>query len=271
MATQTVVLLGGGSAGTGIAEAVVAAMIADGLSEAEALGRVWLVGRQGLVHTGMPDVRPSQRRYAQPRERLAGWPQEKEFGLATVVENVSPTVLIGTTGQAGAFDEGVVRAIARTVDRPAIFPLSNPTSRSEATPADLIAWTEGRALVATGSPFDDVTFRGRRYPIAQCNNAYVFPGLGLGVLASGASRVTDGMFRAAARALAEFTTGTPGAEAPLLPPLDEIAEVSRRVAMAVAEQAVGEGLIANASADELRRRIEARRWTPGYRRFRKAR
>jgi malate dehydrogenase (oxaloacetate-decarboxylating) len=271
LADHRVVLLGGGSAGTGIAEAVVAAMVAGGLPESDALGRVWMVGRDGLVHTGMPDLRPSQRRYAQPAERLAGWPREGGLGLAAVVENVRPTVLIGTTGQPGAFPEGVVRAMARHVERPAIFPLSNPTSRSEATPADLIAWTEGRGLVATGSPFDDVAYQERSFRIAQCNNAYVFPGLGQGVLASGARRVTDGMFLAAARALAEFTPATSGAGAPLLPPLEDIVVVSRRVALAVAEQARSEGLTADATPEELRRRIEGRWWTPCYRRLRRRR
>jgi malate dehydrogenase (oxaloacetate-decarboxylating) len=271
LADHRVVLLGGGSAGTGIAEAVVAAMVADGLTEPEALGRVWMVGRHGLVHAGMPDLRPSQRRYAQPPERLAGWPREGGLGLDAVVENVRPTVLIGTTGQPGAFPEGVVRAMARHVERPAIFPLSNPTSRSEATPADLIAWTEGRALVATGSPFDDVAYQGRPFRIAQCNNVYVFPGLGQGVLASGARRVTDGMFLAAARVLAEFTPATSGAGAPLLPPLEDIVVVSRRVALAVAEQALSEGIIADATSEELRRRIEGRWWTPYYRRLRRRR
>ena len=163
------------------------------------------IDRPGLLHDGLAGLRPFQQRFAQPKDRVAGWrtgPGEA-IGLLDVVRNVRPTILIGASGQPGTFTEAIVRAMAEHVDRPIIFPLSNPTSRAEATPADLIAWTDGRALIATGSPFDDVSYGGRRFPIAQCNNSYIFPGLGLGVLAVGARRVTDAMFMAAARALAD--------------------------------------------------------------------
>jgi len=267
-ADQRMVLLGAGSAGTGIAEALAAALGAEGLSERAALDRLWLVDRHGLLHTRMTGLEPFQQRYAQPSDRLADWPQAGQFDLGVVIENVRPTVLIGCSGQPGMFTEDVVRAMARHVVRPAIFPLSNPTSRSEATPADLLAWTEGRALVATGSPFADVVRDGKRFRIAQCNNSYVFPGLGQGVIASGAQRISDTMFLAAARALADESPAQADPTAPLLPPLEQIVSVSRRVALAVARQAQADGLIAAASSEDLERRIAASWWEPRYRRMR---
>jgi malate dehydrogenase (oxaloacetate-decarboxylating) len=162
--------------------------------------------------------------------------------LLDVVMNARPTILIGTSGQPGTFTEEIVRAIGPYAERPIIFPLSNPTSRSEATPADLIAWTGGRALIATGSPFETVSYGGRRYPIAQFNSSYIFPGLGLGVLASGARRVSDAMFMAAARALADYSMASRDPAAPLLPPLAESRQVSRAIALAVAAAAQREGL-----------------------------
>ncbi len=218
----------------------------------------------------MPALEPFQRRYAQPAERLAGWSASNGFDLDTVVANARPTVLIGVSGHPGMFSEPTIRTMARNVDRPAILPLSNPTDRCEAMPADLLAWTGGKALVATGSPFDDVTHGGRRFPIAQCNNAYIFPGLGQGAIASGAGRVTDGMFLAAARTLAGFAPVVHSVEKVprLLPPLDQIVAVSRRVAGAVAAQAMAEGLIPFHATEELDRRIDARWWRPRYRRLR---
>ena len=185
-----------------------------------------------------------------------------------MIEHARPTVLIGTSGQPGTFTEELIRTMARHVPRPAIFPLSNPTSRCEAIPAELLAWTEGRALVATGSPFDDVVLDGKRFPIAQCNNSYIFPGLGQGVIASGARRVTDLMFLAAARALADLSPARNDPVGPLLPPLEQIVPVSRRVAQAVAAEAQSEGLIAPGSSDDLDRRIAARWWEPRYQRLR---
>jgi malate dehydrogenase (oxaloacetate-decarboxylating) len=266
---QRIVILGAGSAATGIADILAAALRAEGLSERAALDRLWLLNRKGLLHTGLAGLEPFQAPFARASEEVAGWPTHGGgLDLATVVEKVRPTVLIGTSGQPGMFTEALVKTMARHVARPAIFPLSNPTSRSEATPADLLAWTEGRAVVATGSPFDDVVLDGRRFPIAQCNNSYIFPGLGQGVIASGAPRVTDAMFLAAARALASASPAQTDPTMPLLPPLDQIVPVSRRVALAVAAQAQAEGLIAAASAEDLERRIAARWWEPRYRRMR---
>ena len=227
---QRVAILGAGSAGCGIAEQLVAAMADEGLAKQEARSRFFLIDRPGLLHDGLTDLKPFQQRFARPKDQVLGWrtgPGEA-IGLLEVVRNARPTILIGASGQPGTFTEAIVRAMAEHADRPIIFPLSNPTSRAEATPADLIAWTDGRAVIATGSPFDDVSYGGRRFPIAQCNNSYIFPGLGLGVLAAGAKRVSDAMFMAAARALADCSPASHDPAGSLLPPLSESRRVSRR-------------------------------------------
>ncbi len=264
MSEQRVVLLGAGSAAVGIAGQIVTAMETDGLSVAEARTRVWLVDSQGLVHDGRRDLDASKRLYAQPAERARGWSQVEAPTLLDVVRHVKPTILIGTAALAGAFDEQIVREMARHVERPVIFPLSNPTSKCEVLPADAIRWTEGRAVVATGSPFDPVEYGGRRFEIAQCNNAYIFPGVGLGVIAVEAPRITDGMFVAAARALSELAPVRRNPEAPLLPPPGEVRAVSRQVATAVAREAQREGVVEGLSDAEMERRIVARMWTPRY-------
>jgi malate dehydrogenase (oxaloacetate-decarboxylating) len=263
---QRVAILGAGSAGCGIAEQLVAAMVEEGLSEAEARSRFFLIDRPGLLHDGLEGLRPFQRKLAQPKDRVASWrPAEGQpIGLLAVVKNARPTILIGASGQPGTFTEEVVRAMTTYAERPIIFPLSNPTSRAEATPADLIAWTDGRALIATGSPFEDVIHAGRRYPIAQCNNSYIFPGLGLGILASGAERVSDSMFMAAARALADDSTASRDASAPLLPPLAESRRVSRAIALAVAAAAQRDGFAAPRGGEELERLVDAKMWQPRY-------
>ncbi len=264
MSEQRVVLLGAGSAAAGIAGQIITAMGTDGLSIAEAKARVWLVDSQGLVHDGRRDLDASKRLYAQPVERTRGWSQAEAPTLLDVVRHVKPTILIGTAALAGAFDEQIVREMARHVERPVIFPLSNPTSKCEVLPADAIRWTEGRAVVATGSPFDPVEYGGRRFEIAQCNNAYIFPGVGLGVIAVQAPRITDGMFVAAARALSELAPACRDAAAPLLPSPGEVRTVSRHVAIAVAREAQREGLVQDLSDGEMERRILANMWTPRY-------
>ncbi len=263
---ERVAILGAGSAGCGVAEQLVAAMVEEGLTEPEARARFFLVDRPGLLHDGLEGLTPAQRKLAQPKEQVAAWaPAEgRPIGLIDVVTHAQPTILIGTSGQPGTFTEPVVRAMAEYAERPIIFPLSNPTSRAEAKPADLIAWTDGRAVVATGSPFGDVNYKGRRFPIAQCNNSYIFPGLGLGVLASGSRRVSDTMFMAAARALADYTTTRRDPDAPLLPPLAESRKVSREIAVAVAAAAQREGLAESRPAGETERLVDAKIWEPRY-------
>lgn len=264
MSEQRVVLLGAGSAAAGIAGQLVTAMEADGLSRAEARARVWLVDSQGLVHDGRRDLDASKKLYAQAAERTRGWRLARPPTLLDVVRHVRPTILIGTAARAGAFDEQIVCEMARHVERPVILPLSNPTSKCEVSPADAIRWTEGRAVVATGSPFDPVEYDSRRFEIAQCNNAYIFPGVGLGVIAVQAPRVTDGMFVAAARALSELAPAHREPTAPLLPPLEQVRAVSRHVALAVAREAQREGLVEDLGESEMERRVAGRMWTPRY-------
>jgi malate dehydrogenase (oxaloacetate-decarboxylating) len=250
-----------------VSEQIVDAMVEEGLPEAEARARFFLVDRTGLLREEhAATLLPFQRRFVQTAARLTGWNVRDGWGLGDVVRNAKPTVLLGFSGQPGLFTESVVREMAAACDRPIVFPLSNPTSRSEARPADLLAWTNGRALVATGSPFDPVTWNGRTYPIVQCNNAYVFPALGLGVLASGARRVTDGMFMAAARALAAAAPVLSDPGLPLLlPPLRSIRNVVRRVALAVAQRAQQDGVADPAPLQALTTRMESHVWTPSYR------
>jgi malate dehydrogenase (oxaloacetate-decarboxylating) len=259
-------MVGDGSAGCGICAQLAAAMVQEGLTEQEAADRVWMVGPRGLLLDRVRELTAEQRPWAKPRADLAAWQGywEGEIALAEVIKQVRPTILIGTSGTPGLFTEAVVREMARHVPRPIILPLSNPTSRAEATPADLIAWTEGRALVATGSPFPVVSYEGRTVPIAQCNNVYIFPGLGLGVLAAGARRVTDAMLMAAARALAECSPARADPRAALLPAAEDIGQVSRRIALAVGAKAQEQGVAPPTSPAELERRVAAHWWEPRY-------
>src|SRR4029077_4936202 len=185
---QQIVMLGAGSAGIGVADGLRAAMTQEGLSEQEARSRFWVIDKDGLLHSGRKDLTPEQSVYAQSENRVSGWPRTSKgkIGLADVIGNIDATILIGLSTVGGAFSESIVREMARKVQRPIIFPLSNPTSRSEATAEDLIQWTDGSALVATGSPFAPVSYGGRTIRIPQCNNVYIFPAIGLAVVASGA-------------------------------------------------------------------------------------
>ena len=263
---QRILILGAGSAAIGICDQIVAAMIHDGYTEQEAKQQLWLVDSKGLVHDGRQDLERSKQKYAQRVARL----KSCGMSLLEVVKNVRPTILIGTSGQRGAFTEEIVRAMSKYVDRPVIFPLSNPTSRSEATPAELLNWTDGRALIATGSPFAPVNYKGRLIETGQCNNAFIFPGVGLGVIASNARRVTDAMFSAAARVLSEFSPALDFADGPLFPPLKAVREISYRVALAVGAEAVREGLTSR-SVDSLEQGVMDKMWTPRYVPLRRAR
>ncbi|MCX7791300.1 MAG: NAD-dependent malic enzyme [Chloroflexaceae bacterium] len=268
---QRVVILGAGSAAIGIADQIVAAMVHAGRSLAEARAAIWLVDSRGLVHSGRADLEPAKQVYAHPVEQVAAWGYADlaRIPLLEVVQQVRPTALLGTAAQPGAFNEAIVRAMAAHAPRPVIFPLSNPTSKSEARPADLLAWTDGRALVATGSPFAPVNVNGQSVPIGQCNNAFIFPGVGLGVLVSGARRVTDGMFIAAARALSARAPMRRDPRLALYPALEDVRQVSRDVAHAVARAAMAEGVAPPMADDELARGIEAAMWQPVYRPYRR--
>jgi malate dehydrogenase (oxaloacetate-decarboxylating) len=240
---QRIVLMGCGSAGIGIADELRAAMVAAGLDPTEAIKRFWAIGRRGVLTQDMiGSLRDSQVAYARDSSEVVGWAgSDGPIGLLEVVRRVKPTVLIGVSTTAGAFTEEVVREMAANCPRPIILPLSNPTSHSEAVPEDLVRWTEGRALIATGSPFSDVTYGGTTHHIGQANNALVFPGIGLGVLVARSTRVSDGMLAAAADAVAALAGG--GAKgASLLPGVDRLREVSVAVATAVAQRARDEGL-----------------------------
>jgi malate dehydrogenase (oxaloacetate-decarboxylating) len=263
---QQIVFLGAGSAGIGVADGLRAAIVGDGLSEQEARSHFWFVDKDGLLHSGRKDLSPEQSVYAQPKERVSGWPATAngQIGLADVIGKIEATILIGLSTVGGAFTETIVREMARKVQRPIIFPISNPTIKSEAKAEDLIRWTDARALIATGSPFAPVSYNGRRIPIAQCNNIYIFPAIGLGVVASGARRVTDPMILAAARALAENSPALHDASASLLPALTDLRKVAVEIATAVGLEAQKAGVAPKTTEEKLRQRVVETQWTPAY-------
>jgi malate dehydrogenase (oxaloacetate-decarboxylating) len=264
---QRVVIHGAGTAGVGIADALVLEMTADGLSHEEATGRIFALGSRGLLTTDYPGtLRDFQVGYARPAAEVAGWARDADggIGLAETVARTQPTMLIGTSTQPGVFSQAIVAEMAAHTARPIIMPLSNPTSRAEAQPADLINWTHGRALVAAGSPFPPVTLDGVRYEVAQANNALIFPGLGTGVIVSRASRVSAGMLAAAAEALAALAgEGATGPGASLLPPVTSLRTVSAAVATAVATAAQAEGL-AEADLHDPAAQVRDAMWFPDY-------
>ena len=255
LADQRIVIVGFGSAGLGIANLMAQLMRDQGVADPRS--KFYAIDRRGLLTEDMHEFRPEQLAYARSTDEVAG------NTLEDVVHHVRPTVLIGVSGQAGAFTEAAVREMARHVDRPVIFPLSNPTSRSEATAQDLIEWTEGRALVSSGSPFAPVTFEGRSFAINQTNNSYIFPGLALGIIASRARRVTDTMIMAAAKELALHVPTRTDPTAPLLPPIASALPLSRTIALAVGRQAIRDG---QTDLDDaaLERAIDANIWEPVY-------
>src|SRR5258707_5379412 len=266
MRDQHIVILGAGSASIGVADYLREAMVADGISDAEARRRFFIVNRGGVLHGGRTDLSAEQMVYCQPADRVAGWPKTLggKTGLADVVEQVDATILVGLSTIGGAFTEPIVREMARKTERPIIFPLSNPTVNTEATPEDLIRWTDGRTLVATGSPFAPVMHEGKTIPIAQCNNVYIFPAMGLGLVASGARRVTDTMIIAAAQALAEHSPARRGASAKLLPEIADLRRVAIEIAIAVGLRAQEDGVAPKTSPEELRARVIAHQWHPVY-------
>jgi malate dehydrogenase (oxaloacetate-decarboxylating) len=263
---QQIVMLGAGSAGIGVADGLREAMKGEGLDEQEARSHFWIVDKDGLLDSGRKELSPEQSVYAQPEDRVSGWPRNSNghIGLADVIGKIDATVLIGLSTVGGAFTEAIVREMARKVQRPIIFPLSNPTTKSEARPDDLIRWTDGRALVATGSPFAPVSYGGRTIPIAQCNNVFIFPAMGLAVVASGAQRVTDAMMLAAARTLGANSPALKDPLASLLPPLTDIRRVAAQIAVAVGMEAQKHDLAPKTSEEELRERVTAAQWTPAY-------
>ncbi|MCU5162855.1 oxaloacetate-decarboxylating malate dehydrogenase [Bacillus paranthracis] len=265
LSEHRVVVFGAGTAGIGIADQVRDAMVRVGVSEEESYKRFWCIDRNGLVTDNMEDLLDFQIPYARKEAEVSEWKQNGVIGLAEVVKHVKPTILIGTSTVAGAFKEEIIKEMASHVERPIILPMSNPTPLAEAKPADLIEWTEGRALVATGSPFEPVTYNGVTYVIGQSNNALIFPGLGLGTIVVRASVMTDGMFAAAAEAVASMVdTSQPGA--PILPEVEELRNISEMVAIEVAKVAVAEGVAReNLSDNDIKIAVKEAIWEPEYR------
>ena len=265
---QRIAIVGFGSAGIGIANLVVKALMEEGLSQAEARGRIYAMGRPGLLVEGAEGIHEEQKDFVRPREDVSGWQlaDAKKIGLEEVVRNAKITVMIGVAGKAGMFTEDAVRAMTENAERPIIFPLSNPTSKCEATPSDLLQWTDGKALIGTGSPFDPVKVGDREICIDQTNNSYIFPGLALGIVASKSRRVTDAMFMTAARTLAGLSPVERDRNASLLPPLAESRKLGRVIALAVAREAIAEGL-SDLKESEVEAAVDANVWEPVYRRY----
>jgi len=263
---QTIAMFGAGSAGIGIINMLVAAMQEEGLTEEQARKRIYAFNRYGLLVEGCQGIRPGQEPLVRKREDVTGWKLEggDSISLLDVVRNAKITVLAGVSAQAGAFTEEIVREMAQHIERPVIFPLSNPTSQSEAAPADLLKWTDGRALVGTGSPFAPVEVNGKMIRIAQVNNSYIFPGLALGILVSRARRVTDSMFMAAAKTLASLSPARGDKTAALLPPMADSRKIGLVVGEAVARQAIADGVAEGGGEDTLKDRLLAYVWEPVY-------
>ncbi|WP_455603132.1 NAD-dependent malic enzyme [Acinetobacter pecorum] len=268
---QVVAFLGAGSAGCGIAEQIIKQMVAEGLSDAEARARIFMVDRFGLITENQPNLLNFQRKLAQPLENVENWADaERMISLLEVVKRAKPTVLIGVSGQPGLFTQEVIEAMAENSMQPIIFPLSNPTSQVEAVPADILQWTQGRALIATGSPFAPVNYQGQIHHISQCNNSYIFPGIGLGVIASGAKRVTDNMLIASSNALADCSPKLQDPQADLLPSLDSLQTISKQIALKVALAAIEDGVAPKVSVESLQQAIERNFWTPKYRDYKRS-
>jgi malate dehydrogenase (oxaloacetate-decarboxylating) len=266
MREQKVAFAGAGASAQGISDLIVTAMMEDGLSREEAVLRILTVDRKGLVTSDREGLEDFKATFAQDRSELEGWSIQDpdHITLEETVVNAKPTILIGTSGTPGLFSEEVVRAMAEVNERPIIFPLSNPTSKAECTPEDAIRWSEGRAILATGSPFEPVDFKGRRYRIGQGNNAYIFPGVGLGLMVSRAIRVSDAVFLAAAKALADQVIDSDLAEGALYPELSRIRQCSHAVACATVRQAVRDGFANEEILDGLEEKISQAMWKPDY-------
>jgi len=264
-----IALLGAGSAGCGISEQLMHAMMNQGLSETEARSRFYLVDRMGLLHDDMLELQPFQKPFVRAYESLKNWTLQKpgQIGLLDVIHNAKPTILLGVSGQPDQFSKPLVQTMASYCKRPIIFPLSNPTSRAEAMPQNLLNWTSGKALVATGSPFEPVMIDGQEINIAQCNNAYIFPGVGLGIIAGKIKRITDSMMMATAMALSELAPAMNSGTGRLLPELSTIRQVSQHIAKALILQAIEEGHADSMSEQAIEKAIQDSMWVPAYQPF----
>ena len=270
LSQQKVVFVGAGSAGCGIAEQIISQMVFEGISEEQARSQVFMVDRFGLLTNGMEGLRDFQQALAQPTDALNDWTYSGEYAsLLDVMHCAKPDILIGVSGQPGLFTEQVIRAMHSTCEQPIIFPLSNPSKQVEAHPEDVIKWTDGKALVATGSPFDPVEYNGETFPIPQCNNSYIFPGIGLGVIAAKATRITDAMLSVSSEMLAESSPRANSGKGSLLPALTEIETLSKRIAFAIAKKAIEEGVALEISDDALWAAIDKNYWLPKYRNYKR--
>lgn len=264
--SQRVVFVGAGSAGCGIAEQIIAHMIEAGLTEEQALNQVHLVSSHGLLTDDMEQLLDFQQKFAKSADEVSSWSSDGDIiSLLDVVRENKPTILIGVSGQPGLMTEEIIKIMSTHCDHPIILPLSNPTSQVEALPEDIIKWSNGLAIVATGSPFEPIVFNGIQHAIAQCNNSYIFPGVGLGIIASHAKRVTDKMFMVASETLAKHSPQMNGSGNNLLPSLNEIRKVSLSIALSVGLQAIEEGVAASISKQQLEKNIKANFWSPEYR------
>ncbi|HHF7346714.1 TPA: NAD-dependent malic enzyme [Legionella feeleii] len=263
---QRIVIVGAGSAGCGIAELIVHAMIDDGISEKEARDRIYMIDRNGLLVEGMAGLLPFQQKLLKSKQAIANWQCESKdmVSLKDVIKNLHPNALLGVSGQVGIFTEELIREMAAHVAQPIIMPLSNPITHSEAVPTDLMLWTDNRAVIGTGSPFGNIIKNGKPFRVDQTNNVYIFPGMGLGLIAVKAKQVSDKMFMAAAKALASCSPAKHDPQANLLPPLTEVREVSYKVALAVAREAVNSNLADFLTDADIEKSIKSHIWEPTY-------
>lgn len=270
LSSQKVVFVGAGSAGCGIAEQIISQMVSEGISEAQARSQIFMVDRYGLLTEGMKDLRDFQQVLTQKQDALSEWNYSGDYAsLLDVMHCAKPDILIGVSGQPGLFTEQVIKAMHQGCKQPIIFPLSNPIKQVEAMPEDVIAWTNGEAIVATGSPFEPVTFNGKEHIIPQCNNSYIFPGIGLGVVAVGAKRITDEMLMVASETLAAASPRANTGEGSLLPPLTQVEALSKKIAFNVAKKAIEQSVALEISDEKLASLIEKNYWLPEYRDYKR--
>ncbi|QBL09341.1 NAD-dependent malic enzyme [Rheinheimera sp. D18] len=270
LSEQKVVFVGAGSAGCGIAEQVISQMVVEGISETQARSQVYMIDRFGLLTCSTPDLRDFQQALAQPQSAIDSWSYSGAFPtLLDVMNCAAPGILIGVSGQPGLFTEAVIRAMKAGTTTPIIFPLSNPSRQVEATPEQVINWTDGDVIIATGSPFAPVTYNGKQYAIAQCNNSYIFPGIGLGVIASKARLISDEMLREASKTLAAASPRANTGSGGLLPAFTELAALSKQIAFNVAKVAIQQGLALELDDAQLQQKIDDNFWLPQYRQYKR--
>ncbi|RVU37114.1 NAD-dependent malic enzyme [Rheinheimera riviphila] len=270
LSNQKVVFVGAGSAGCGIAEQVISQMVSEGLTDAQARSQVFMVDRFGLLTEGMADLRDFQQVLVQHKNSIADWSFSGDYAsLRDVMNCAKPDILIGVSGVAGLFTEAVIKAMKKNCKLPIIMPLSNPIKQIEARPEKIIEWTDGQVIIATGSPFKPIEYKGKTYPVAQCNNSYIFPGIGLGVLAVKAQRISDDMLRVASETLAAASPLANTGEGGILPPLTQLAELSKKIAFEVAKVAMRQGYALELDDAALLRKIDANFWKPEYRHYKR--